>query len=135
MANTKYPKGKEKILNKEIDFDTDTIKAALVDNTAAYNSAHEFWSSLSAKLVGSAVTLTTPSIALGIFDADDVTFSAVSGATPIGAIVLFKDTGSGATSPLIAWIDTVTGGAISVTPNGGDIQITWDNGANKIFAI
>ena len=34
MANTKYPKGKEKILNKEIDFDTDTIKPALLPTTA-----------------------------------------------------------------------------------------------------
>lgn len=34
---------------------------------------------------------------------------------------------------LIAWIDTGTN--IPVVPNGGDVNITWDNGANKIFKL
>ncbi len=34
---------------------------------------------------------------------------------------------------LIAYIDTATG--MPVTPNGGDITIAWDNGANKIFKL
>ena len=34
---------------------------------------------------------------------------------------------------VIAFIDTATG--LPVTPNGGDITITWDNGANKIFKL
>lgn len=29
----------------------------------------------------------------------------------------------------------VTGAGLPVTPNGGNISITWDNGANKIFAL
>jgi len=36
-------------------------------------------------------------------------------------------------SPLIAYIDTATG--LAVTPNGGDITIAWDSGANKIFKL
>lgn len=36
-------------------------------------------------------------------------------------------------SPLIAYIDTATG--LPVTPNGGDITIAWDSGANKIFKL
>jgi hypothetical protein len=34
---------------------------------------------------------------------------------------------------LIAWIDTGTN--IPVVPNGGDVNITWDSGANKIFKL
>jgi hypothetical protein len=34
---------------------------------------------------------------------------------------------------LIAYIDTATG--LPVTPGGGDIDITWDNGSNKIFKL
>ena len=37
------------------------------------------------------------------------------------------------TSQLVAYIDTATG--LPVTPNGGNIQIVWDTGANKIFAL
>lgn len=36
-------------------------------------------------------------------------------------------------SPLIAFIDTATG--LPVTPNGGDITVAWDSGANKIFKL
>ena len=49
------------------------------------------------------------------------------------ALVLWVDTGTPATSFLIAYFDTVTG--LPVTPNGGDIQIVWDSGANKIFKL
>ena len=41
--------------------------------------------------------------------------------------------GTEATSPLIAYIDTATG--LPITPNGGDIIVTWDNGTNKIFRV
>ena len=33
----------------------------------------------------------------------------------------------------INFIDTATG--LPITPNGGDIIVTWDNGANKIFKL
>ena len=68
----------------------------------------------------------------GVADAADTTFTSVSGDT-VEAIVLYKDTGDAATSPLIAYIDTATG--LPLTPNGGDVTITWDNGANKIFKL
>ena len=48
-------------------------------------------------------------------------------------IIIYKDTGTEATSPLIAMIDTATG--LPITPNGGDIIVTWDNGVNKIFKV
>ena len=74
-------------------------------------------------------------VANGAADGDDLTFSAVaSGKKPsIEAIIIFKDTGNNATSPLIAYIDTATG--LPITPNGGDIIVTWDNGVNKIFRL
>ena len=55
---------------------------------------------------------------------------------PCEALIIYKHTGTDATSRLIAYIDTVTGpAALSVTPNGGDITIVFDNGANKIFKL
>jgi len=50
----------------------------------------------------------------------------------VEALVIYVDTGSAATSPLVAYIDTsVTG--LPVTPNGGDITVTWN--ASGIFAL
>ena len=86
---------------------------------------------LSARIAGP-VTLTSKSTTGGAADAADCTFTSVSGAT-IEALVIYKDTGSEATSPVIAYIDTATG--LPITPNGGDIIVTWDNGTNKIFKV
>ncbi len=67
-----------------------------------------------------------------LFDAADVVFSAVTG-DPSEALVIYKDTGDAATSPLIAYIDTAAG--LPVTPSGTDITVTWDSGVNKIFKL
>jgi hypothetical protein len=56
----------------------------------------------------------------------------VSGAS-VEAIAIYQDTGNEATSRLIAYIDTATG--LPVTPNGGDINLNWDTGVNKIFKL
>jgi hypothetical protein len=40
------------------------------------------------------------------------------------ALVIYKDTGSSATSPLIAYIDTGTN--LPASPNGGDITIQYN---------
>ncbi len=135
MANALYTKYKESMLslNPSVDLDTDTIKVALV--TASYSanmSTDQYYSSVSANVVGTPGTLASKTITNGIFDAADLTFTAVSG-SQVTQIVIYKDTGSAATSPLIARLDTATG--LPVTPNGGDITITWDNGSNKIFAL
>ena len=68
----------------------------------------------------------------GAADADDVTFTSVSGNT-IGAVVIYKFTVASPESqnPMVLWLDTATG--LPITPNGGDIIVTWDNGVNKIF--
>lgn len=68
----------------------------------------------------------------GVLDAADVTLTAVAG-DPSELIILYKDSGVEATSFLLAAWDTATG--LPVTPNGGDITITWDNGANKILKL
>lgn len=133
MANALYDKARQRLLEAGLNWNSDTIKVILVD-TGAYTvnlSAHEFLSdvSVSARIAGP-VTLTSKATTGGAADAADVTFTSVSGAT-IEAIIIYKDTGTEGTSPLIAFIDTATG--LPITPNGGDIIVTWDNGPNKIF--
>lgn len=62
-------------------------------------------------------------------DAADVTFPAVSG-DQAEQLLIYRHTGTEATSLLIAFFDTFTSG-MPVTPNGGDIQIQWH--ASGIF--
>lgn len=135
MANTLYDFARQRFLEAQINWMTDTIKVILVD-TGAYTpqtSIHQYLSDISgsARIAGP-VTLTAKATTGGAADAADCTFTSVSGAS-IEAIVIYKDSGSEATSPLIAFIDTATG--LPITPNGGDIIVTWDNGINKIFKV
>ena len=134
MANALYPKFKELLLGGDIDLATDTIKAVLVDTaTYTYSAAHDFLDDIpSGERVATSGALASKTITNGVFDAADVTFTSVTG-DQAEAIVLYKDTGAEGTSPLICYIDTGTN--LPVTPNGGDITVSWDNGANKIFAL
>jgi len=136
MASALYPKFKEALLsqNPSIDLDTDTIKVALVDLTAdyTYSSAHQYKSSVPSYSGTTDQTLGSKTITNGVLDSADATFTGVaqSGSKTVGALVVYKDTGTAATSPLIAYIEVT-----AVTPNGGDITVGWDNGASKIFAL
>ena len=125
MASVFYPKGKELALGLLCGSGTKptgTLKAALVDTgTYTYSAAHQYYSSVSG-VVGTPVAIGSPTYTNGTLDGGDVTFSAVSGNTA-EAIIVYLDTGSAATSPLVIYIDSATG--LPFTPNGGDANITW----------
>jgi tetrahydromethanopterin S-methyltransferase subunit H len=135
MTTAVYDKARESFLKGEIVMQTDNIKAVLVD-AGAYTvdlAAHQFLSDIAAGArIATSGNLGTKTTTTGIFDAADVTFTAVTGAS-VEAIVLYQDTGSAATSRLICYIDAATG--LPVTPNGGNINVAWDNGTNKIFKL
>lgn len=133
MANAIYPKAKEQMLQAGINLSSGTVKVALIDtDTYTYSSAHEFFSSVTG-VVGTPQTLASKTFTNGVFDAADVTFPTVTGSTA-EALLIYIDTGTAGTSRLILFQDTgVTG--LPVTPNGGDINLVFDNGANRIFAL
>lgn len=135
MANSLYGLGREKFLNGDIDWAVDNIKVILVD-AADYTvsiNVDEFLDDIpGGAIVATSSNLSSKTSTLGTADAVDITFSAVTG-DQAEALVVYKDTGSAATSPLIAYIDTATG--LPVTPSGGDITVRWDSGANKIFTL
>lgn len=134
MANVFYAKGKEKILSADIDWVTDTIKVMLVKNTYPQNlSTDEFLDDVEAYRLNTDQTLSGKSITNGIFDAADPTWTAVTAGDTSEGVVIYKDTGSAATSPLLIYIDSITG--FPLATNGGDITAAWDNGSNKIFSL
>ena len=148
MANGLYDKGREKFLRGEISWNTGTIDAILVKiggGVGEYNTnlaTDEFLEDIPvaarvALLSDNTVNgteLTNKTTTAGVAAAADALFDEVTG-DACGAIVLYerKTTDTETTSPLIAYIDTATG--LPVTPTGVDIEVNWDNGANKIFKL
>jgi|ERR1051326_1705425 hypothetical protein len=166
------------------------------------STSADFYDDFDGALVGTKQTLGSKTFSSGVFDAADVTYTAVSGAS-VEAIIIFKDTGTNSTSnvlaiitgkhivtadatltagttlvvePVVAGIPNgtvltfstgqsatvnaavnagdraitvlsttvtaggralapATGSGLPVTPNGGNINITWDNGTNRIFKV
>ncbi len=130
MANAIYPTYKNSLLQADANTaltgsGSTGLYAALIDTgTYTYSAAHQFYSSLSG-VVGTDQEITSPTTVGGLIDGNDVTYTAVTGAS-IEAIVLYrKNAGANTTWRLLAYIDTsVTG--LPVTPNGGNIAITWN---------
>lgn len=135
MANALYDLGRQGFLDGSIDWDTDNIKVVLVDaadytvNLATDNDLADI---IAGARVATSNNLTSKTVTAGVADAADVTFTAVTGDVS-EALVIYQDSGVESTSRLIAYIDSATG--LPVTPNGGDITVTWDSGANKIFKL
>lgn len=135
MANAVYPLAKQAFLQADIDLIADDIIVILVTSAYTYSGSHQYRSDLSGILTdGVSGNLATKTATNGVFDADNVTFSTVTGSQTAAAIILCKDTGSAGTSPLIAYWDTgVTG--LPFSTNGGDITVTWSDGSSKILAL
>jgi hypothetical protein len=138
MANVLYDTGRNAFLTAAINWPSDNVKAILIDTTkyTANTATDQFLSTISGisgAIIATSANLTTKTATAGVANADNVTFPAVPTGPAAGALVLYKDTGTAGTSQLIARIDTATG--LPVTPNGGDIQIAWDTGTNKIFKL
>lgn len=135
MANSLYNLARQKFLEGGINWLTDDIRAIAVD-TGAYAvnlSTHEFLSSIPAGArIAGPVALSGKTSTLGVADANNVTFPDVAGVS-IETIVLYRHTGSDATADLIYYADTGTG--LPITPNGGNIIVTWDDGIYKIFRL
>ena len=111
-----------------VDFDTDTIKAQLHRASAytANQNTDDFENDLPAEVSEATLASVTVSIVGNnvVIDSADFVFSSVAAGAACDIIVLYKDTGTPSTSPLIAYIDN--GGTLSVTPNGNDINVTVD---------
>lgn len=133
MANVFMNEAKLSITNRNIDLAADTIKVALVTAVYVANADDQFIDAggaadvVDARAAGT-TDQTLASKVMGkdltgdfaYFDANDVTFTAVTAGTAIVAAVIYKDTGTPTTAKIIAYSDIP-----DVTPNGGDITLQW----------
>jgi hypothetical protein len=130
MANQLFDLGRQAFADGDISWSADNIKASL-SRTDLSVATGQFVSEIVA--VATSGNLTSKTNVSGVVDAADVTYVAVAAGAAIPYIYIYKDTGTPATSPLLAKIDNA--GNLPVTPHGGDISVQWDNGANKIFKL
>lgn len=133
MSNALYGLGREAFLKADIDMEVANIIFAFVDS-GVYTlqiDVDDFRDDIPSEIAASG-NLSSKTYTLGVFDAADETVGTVSG-NEFEYIILIENTGTPATSHLIACIDTATG--LPCTPNGGDIIVQWDSGANKIFKL
>lgn len=122
------------IMRGYFDFSSDNLRAVLCSEPTYTpdQTADEFLSDIP----GGGQVISTPNLAggsltNGVYDADDVTLSSVTGAS-ITSLVIYKWTGSAATSRLIVRYDDFSG--FPFPPTGGSVLIIWPNTANKIVA-
>ena len=142
MANALFDPGREGFLDGTIDFDTAVFKIALV-RAYTFSAAHKFVSDVttaSGVLHVTSAALASKTVTNGVADAADVTFTAVTANASNHSVLLFQSSAvtggadvAATAQRLVAWIDTGTN--FPIVPNGGDVTIQWDNGANKIFKL
>jgi hypothetical protein len=132
MANQLFSKARQRFANKEIEWDSDTIKAWLVDNTYAFSEAHEFLASIAPTARIAEVALTTPTLVDGFCDGDPLVYTTVVATNPITRVVMYIDTGDPATSPLLANFDVINGFPIIAD---GDYTVYPDAGFGGYFRI
>lgn len=134
MASKLYGSFLAKALNKEIDWDTDTIKVALLSNAYTPNQdTHDYFDDVSTHEVsgtgyttgGNTLASKTSTYDAGtnvlVLDAADVTWSS-STITARYAVVYDASGGSAATNPLIGYVDFGS----DQSSSNGNFTITWD---------
>lgn len=135
MADLVFNKWKEFTLKGgtsfPVDFDTDTIKVALVTSSYTPNQdTHDYFDDVTNEVSGTGytaggATLASPTVTLDTtndrvdFDAADTSWTS-STITARGAVI-YKSTGTASTSPLIAFIDFTTDRVSSA----GTFLIQW----------
>lgn len=126
-----YPSFKQTILSTGLNLLTATVRAQLVSSAYTFSVGHSMFNQVGGR-VDSPRTLTGKAVANGIFTAASVNFPALTGATVTG-LVIYADSGSETTSPLICYLDQ--GLNLPIAPDGGNLTWYFETGASGIFAL
>jgi len=134
MASKLYGNFLLKALNKEVDFDSDTIKVALLTSSYTPNQdTHDYFNDVSTYEVtgtgytAGGITLASKTATYDsgtnviVLDAADVTWS--SSTITARYAVVYDSTGTSSTSALIGYVDF---GSDQSSTNG-NFTITWDS--------
>lgn len=133
MATSFYSPARAKMLAGGLDWVNSAYRAQLIDTgTYTFNAGHQYLSSVpSGSRIGAPQDLTGKVItADGSADADDLTFTSVSGAS-VEALIIYKVGVDDTDSELIIFIDQATG--FPFDPNTGNVICQWSNATARIF--
>jgi hypothetical protein len=129
-----------KLANKEIDWDTDTVKVALCTSTyTPAQDTHDYFNDITNEVTGTGYTAGGATLAsktvtytagtnTTTFDAADVSWTS-STITARYAIIYVDTAGASSTDPLIGYVDF----GENVSSSSGTFSITWD--AAGIFTV
>lgn len=134
-----YLKGLSQLMSGSIDLTSDTIKVAFMAPAYTPNTdTDQFYDDISASIASGSTdqTLASKTVTEDTgndrveFDAADLSISneTISGGTDM--MIVYKDTGTPSTSPLICYIDITEG---TLTPVNGTLSVTWN--AEGLFAL
>lgn len=115
------------------NFSSATIKPMFVDHAddtpvVTDNFIDDILSAARVPAIASCPALaskTVGSVGVGVFDAADSVFTALTG-DQSESLILFEDSGVESTSDVMMRWDTATG--LPVTPSGGDVTVAWAAG-------
>jgi len=151
MANQLYPIWKAAVQtataagnNINVNSAPDIMITSLLTGSYTYSAAHQFYSSASSNAVadtgtppnnvGQTITTAAVSGTTAVFSGGNVTWLSVAAGPAIASFVIYRhnSTTNANAWPLVAFFDTA-GTTLPVTPNGGNITITWSG--SGIFLI
>lgn len=123
MANRLYPKGRAKFAEALVAWSTHNFKVAALLTGYTYSATHEFVTDLGGNIVARSSNLTGKTSVGGILKSDPASFASLTGGRVL-YLVIFRDTGVDATSPLLYYIDTASN--LPFTPNGITTTVQFD---------
>lgn len=132
MANM-YNRGKVKLGDGTIDWDTTAVKVMLVTSTYVFNADHNTRSQVTNEITNGGYTSGGSALAgravsqddtndRAVYDATDLTFASLAAGDQPSAAIAYQDTGNATTDNLICYNSLTTPPA----PNGGDYKIVWN---------
>ena len=118
------------VSKKRLDLESDRICAVLLNDYFTPDKDNQFLSEIPEINISSEpVELKNKSFENYVFDVDDISFPCVCG-NDITGILIYQGCKK---HHLIGFIDKAF--SLPVIPNGGNIDVTWDNGARKILEM
>lgn len=114
-------------LSAPVDTALDTIKIAAVSSSyTPSTTTDQYWSTVSANVIGTPQVLTYSSSTGGLYKSSNNPSFSVPATTTVTYLVIYKDTGTPTTSPLIAIIDTATGLPFTTGSSTTPLNVTMD---------
>ena len=128
LTSQLFPKGAGHILGASTAVDMTANNIKILFYSGAITTTWEFVSDLTgASIIARSGNLAGKTTTNGVFDANDITVTSVSGSA-FTHVILYADSGVDSTSRLIAVFDVS-----SFTPSGGDINVVFN--ASGLFSI